>query len=138
MGVKSSDVAEPDAVTGLVDVKTWLVQAASLNRRKVTEPVGSTAPTRLAVSRTGVPTGPPGEGAARRLGVRRSTVMVKVWHAVVVPLVAQTVVGPNVPAAVGTPVRKPVELRLSPGGSEPLVTEKVGSGVIGLAWNWWR
>jgi hypothetical protein len=63
--------------------------------------------------------------------------MVKVWHAVgFTPSVAHTVVGPNTPADVGTPVRNPSGLRLTPGGRLPLVTENVGSGMWGDTWNW--
>ena len=88
---------------------------------------------------TTVPTAPPGEGAARRLGLWRAMVMVNVWQAgVATPLLAHTVVGPKVPAASADPLRKPSGLRLSPGGSVPLVTENVGSGVWGLDANWWR
>ena len=92
----------------------------------------------LAVSRTVVPTGPPGDAAGRIAGVRLATVMVKVWHAgVATPLLAQTVVGPKVPAASGAPLTKPCGLSVNPGGRAPPVTEKVGSGVWGVAWNWW-
>ncbi|MGH9265791.1 MAG: hypothetical protein ACRD1D_13970 [Acidimicrobiales bacterium] len=88
---------------------------------------------------TAVPTAPPGDGEARRLGVWRAMMMVNVWQAgVPTPLLAQTVVGPKVPAASAVPVRKPSGLRLTPGGSAPLVTENVGSGVWGLDVNWWR
>lgn len=88
---------------------------------------------------TVVPTAPPGDGEARRLGLCRAMVMVNVWQAgVATPLVAHTVVGPKVPAASGEPVRKPSGARLSPGGRAPVVTEKVGSGVWGLDANWWR
>ena len=135
MGTKSDEVAEPPVVRTLVDENTSLVQAASLNRRNVTLPVGTKPPTRLTVFRTGVPTGPPGEGSVRRPGVRLWMVMVKVWQA---PLLAHTVVGPYVPAALGVPERKPSGLSDRPGGRVPLVTEKVGVGVWGLAWNWWR
>ena len=94
VGTKSPDVAAP-ADRGVVDVNTSSVHAASLNRRKVTVPVGTWPPTRLAVPRTGVPTGPPGDAAARISGDCLPTVMVKVWQACgAAPLLAQTVVGP--------------------------------------------
>jgi hypothetical protein len=93
--VTSVDCAAPPAVTALVDVKTWLVQAASLYRRKVTMPVGETAPTRAAESWTGVPAGPPADAEARIAGARLVTAMVKVWQAEgSTPSLAQTVVGP--------------------------------------------
>ena len=38
MGTKSSEVAAPDGSTGRVEVKTSLVQAASLNSRNVMVP----------------------------------------------------------------------------------------------------
>jgi hypothetical protein len=134
-GTKSVDVAMAPVVRTLVDENASLVHAASLNRRNVALPVGTKPPTTLTVFRTGVPTGPPGEGSARRLGVRRWMVMLNVWHA---PLLAQTVIGPYDPAALGVPVRKPSGLIERPGGSVPLVTEKVGAGVCGLDVNWWR
>ena len=40
-GVKSPDVAEPIVDSTLVVVNTWVVHAASLNRRKDTLPVGA-------------------------------------------------------------------------------------------------
>lgn len=134
----SSDVAEPSTVRTLDEVKTSSVQPASLNRRKVTVPVGRTAPTRLAVALTGVPTGPPADAAARMPGVRLTIVRLKVWHAGAdTPLLPQTVVGPKVPAEAGAPVTKPVGARVNPGGSTPSVTEKLGSGVWGEVVNWW-
>jgi hypothetical protein len=124
VGVKSLEVATPLASTGLVDENTSLVQARSLNSRNVTVPDGIPAPARLAMSRTAVPTGPPGEGSARMMTDRRATEMVKVWQAVgATPLLAQTVVGPNVPAWLGDPARMPFVPRVRPGGSDPLVTE---------------
>ena len=93
---------------------------------------------RLAVSRTAVPTGPPGDAAARTSGDRLAMTMVKVWQAGVTwPLVAQTVVGPNVPARLGVPVTKPAALSVSPVGSVPAVTENVGAGSSAEIWNWW-
>ena len=64
--------------------------------------------------------------------------MLKVWHAGgFTPLLAQTVVGPNVPVAVGAPATMPPSFIVSPGGSAPLVTENVGAGVCGDDVNWW-
>jgi hypothetical protein len=118
-------------------MKTWLVQLASLNRRKVIVPVGTRAPTSDAVLRTGVPTGPPADAETRMVGDRRLTRMVKVWQrGAVVALLAQTVIGPKLPAAVGEPVRNPVGARVSPGGRAPAVTEYTRSGVDAV--NWWR
>ncbi len=100
--------------------------------------MGNQPPVRVVVSRTVVPTGPPGEEASSRPGVRLAMVRVKVWHADgLTPFVPHTVVGPNTPAEVGTPVTKPAGVRLRPGGRLPLVTSKVGSGVWGEVWNWW-
>jgi hypothetical protein len=65
-------------------------------------------------------------------------VMVNVWQAGgLTPLLAQTVVGPNVPAMVAPPARMPASFMVSPGGSAPLVTAKVGAGSWGLDVNWW-
>ncbi len=93
--MKSSDVAAPETGTTFADENAWTVHAGSLNSRNTTDPVGMNPPARKAVSRTGVPTGPPGEGAARMVGIRFLTVIVNVWHA---PrpsrLRPQTVVGP--------------------------------------------
>jgi hypothetical protein len=76
------------------------------------------------LSRTGVPTGPPGEAEARMPGMRFWTTRVNVWHAWgSTPLLAQTVVGPKLPAEDVEPVRNPSGLRLRPGGRVPLVTE---------------
>lgn len=137
--MKSPDVAVPSVATTTSDEKTSTVHASSLYRRKVTVPVGEKAPKRVAVSRTGVPTGPPGEAAASTPGVRLRTVMVKVWHAAgATPLLAHTVVGPKVPAAVGTPFRNPSWVRAMPGGRAPSVTENVGAGFNADVWNWWR
>lgn len=70
-------------------------------------------------------------------GVRLAIVMVKVWQvAGATPFVPHTVVGPKVPAMVGAPVTKPVGARERPGGSVPLVTEKVAVGVSALVVNW--
>ncbi len=129
MGTKSPEVATPTVLTMPGDVKTRAVQARSLYRLKVTVPVGRTPPMMVAISRTAVPTGPPGEAAARMATVRLRMVIVNVWQAgVETPFEAHTVVGPNVPAARGEPVRKPAGLTLSPGGTAPLVTAKVSGG----------
>jgi hypothetical protein len=129
----------PSAATALVDVNTSPVQPGSPNSRKVTVPVGMKAPTRLAVSRTAVPTGPPGDAAASSPGVRLAMTIVNVWHAGgPSTLLPHTVVGPKDPAADAVPVTKPSGRRLSPGGRDPLVIEKVGCGVCGVAVNLWR
>ena len=137
--MKSSDVADPATVTTLVDENLCILHAGSLNSRNTTGPVGRTPPTRKAVSRTGVPTGPPDEGAARMPGTRFMTTMVNVWHAGgPSSLVPQTVVGPKVPAPSGTPVTNPTGERVTPGGRAPAVTENVVSGIGGLTVNRWR
>src|SRR4051794_16516819 len=71
-------------------------------------------------------------------GSRRSTSGIKMSAVVIVivnvcvagiptPLLAVTVIGPNVPGAVGVPEITPVaELSASPGGSVPAVTTNVG------------
>jgi hypothetical protein len=124
VGVKLSEVATPLASTTLVEENTWLVHAWSLKSLKVTPPVGTPAPARLAVSFTAVPSGPPSEGSARMTTARRSTTMVKVWHAgAVTALVAHTVEGPNVPAWVGRPARMPLGPTVRPGGRVPDVSE---------------
>jgi hypothetical protein len=136
VGTKSLDVAEPPTWTTFWDMNTWLVQLASLNSRKVIVPVGTRPPTSDAVLRTGVPTGPPADAETRMVGERRLMTMVKVWQrGAVVALLAQTVVGPKVPATVGEPVRNPVGARVSPGGRVPAVTENTRSGVDAV--NWW-
>ncbi len=121
-------MADPPGPTGRTEVKTATVHIGSRYSRNVMDPVGAKAPTRVAVSRTGVPTGPPGEGAARMADVRLVTTIVNVWQAggERTPLV-QTVVGPKAPAAVGTPVRNPCGVMVIPGGRLPLVTTKTGS-----------
>ena len=65
----------------LVDENTSTLHAGSLNSRNVTRPVGRKAPTKVAVSRTGNPTGPPAEGEARMAGTRLAMVIVNVWQA---------------------------------------------------------
>jgi hypothetical protein len=137
--VTSPDVAAPRASTGLVEENTSFLQAASPNSRNVTEPVGTNAPTRVAVSPTAVPTGPPGEGAARIEGARLPIVIVNVWQAVgASSLTTHTVVGPKVPATSGAPVMNPTSDRRTPGGRAPAVTEYVVSTLGGLTENWWR
>ena len=65
--------------------------------------------------------------------------MMKVWQAGgFTPLLAQTVIGPYMPAALAAPATLPALFIVSPGGSEPLVTEKVGVGFCGDELNWWR
>ena len=136
--MKSSDTATPGTVTTAVDENTCSVHAGSPNRRNVTDPVGRNAPTRVATSRTGMPSVPPGDGAASMAAIRLAMTMVKVWQAGgATRLLPQTVVGPNVPAAMGTPVRNPSAESTTPGGRPPFVTEKTGSGVV-RAVNWWR
>ena len=110
-----------------------MVQLVSLKSRKVTLPVTVPKPRKLAVSRTGVPTGPPGDAVARTWAERLATMMVKVWHAgACTPLLAHTVVGPKVPACVGAPATMPPGDMVIPGGREPLVTENVtGSRKVG-------
>jgi hypothetical protein len=49
-------------------------------------------------------------------------------------LVARITMGPNVPATVGVPDKRPLEARVSPGGREPLTSEYV-SGPVPLAVN---
>lgn len=116
-------MADPRTLTILVDEKTCSVHAWSRNSRNVIAPVGRYAPTRVAVSRTAVPNGPPGDGTARMAGDRLATTMVKVWQAGGPRREpAQTVVGPNVPAVTGTPVTKPTRERTKPGGRLPAVT----------------
>lgn len=123
MGTKSAEVAEPLASTGRTEENTSTVQAASLKSRKVMVPdFGPLGPSSEAVSRTAVPTGPPGDADPRTVGVALAMVRVNVWHADGPPLLAHTVVGPKVPAADGVPSRIPPVPRLSPGGRAPLVT----------------
>ena len=110
--------------TTRTDEKTAVVQAGSLKSVKVMVPVLSPGPNSNAESRTVVPTGPPAEGEARIRGLALTIVTVKVWHTgAATPLVAHTVVGPNVPAWVGRPVTSPEGPRRTPGGRAPLVTE---------------
>lgn len=66
------------AASTLVVRNTSTVHAGSLKRTKVTLPVGTKPTTTVAVSVTGVPTGPPGEGVAKIDGNRFRTVKVKV------------------------------------------------------------
>jgi hypothetical protein len=55
--VKGSEVlVKVTGFSGLVDVKTWTVQAASLKSWKVTVPVGAKPPARVARSRSWSPT----------------------------------------------------------------------------------
>jgi hypothetical protein len=87
-------------------------------------PVGLCWLPTVAVSRTGVPTGPPGEGWEKMIGVNFRMVTVKVWQAGGwMPLLAHTVVGPKLPAAVGTPNMLPWGSMSTPGGTGPAVTE---------------
>ena len=139
MGTKSSEVAAPVWSTGRVEEKTSTVQAGSLKSRKVMVPdLAPLGPRRVAASRTAVPSGPPCDAVATTVWLALVTVMVKVWHAVgETPLLAHTVVGPNVPASVGLPTRSPFEPRLRPGGRVPVVTLKVAAGVTGVEVNWW-
>ena len=117
-------MATPWVSTTLVEVNTWLVQLASLKSRNVTLPVTFPKPSRLAVSRTAVPTGPPGDGEPRIWVVRRATTIVNVWHAgACTPLLAHTVVGPKLPACDGAPDTMPAGDMVTPGGRAPLVTE---------------
>ena len=136
--MKSVEVATPSTLIGLVEENTSAVQAASLKSRNVTLPVGNGAsPRKVAVSRTAVPTGPPGDAVATKDGGRFWITMVNVWHACgCSPLEAQTVVGPKVPAWVGTPTRMPDGAMVRPVGRDPLVTENVGAGERLLV-NWW-
>jgi hypothetical protein len=108
--------------TSCVEENTGARQAGSRNRVNVMAPLARKAPTSDAVSRTGVPTGPPVDGAARMAGTRRWMTMVNVWHAEPTRFVVQTVVGPNAPAAVGAPVRKPLGASTVPGGNAPSAT----------------
>ena len=125
--MKSLDVADA-RLTACVELNTSTVHDESLNNLNVIDPVGAVAPSRLAVSRTGVPTTPPGDGAARMPGHRLSTPIVKVWQAgATSTLTVQTVIGPNECPAVGTPVRNPVGSSVIPGGRAPAVTANTGS-----------
>ena len=113
MGANSSDVADPATPTatarGFVDENASCVHDAFRNSRKVMEPVGRNAPTRLATMRSRVPTAPPGDMVAMIPGVRRLISMVNVWQAGAErSALPHTVVGPKIPAAAGAPVRKPV------------------------------
>lgn len=137
LGAKSSDVAVWRVVTTLADENTSFVHAGSLNSLNTTVPAATRAPKRVAVSRTTVPTGPPGDALPRRMGLALRMTMVKVWHAgVATPLLAQTVVGPKVPAVVGSPITIPFGLKVNPGGSEPLVTANVAAGSTVVLLNW--
>ena len=74
---------------------------------------------------------------AKTPGARFAKVMVKVWQvSAVTPLLAQTVVGPKVPAIMPTPAMMPPVFMVFPGGRAPLVTEKVACGVDGVEVNW--
>ena len=53
----------------LVEVKTWVAQAASLKRRKVTLPVGPEPPDTVAMSCTGAPKRLPGDAWVLRVGL---------------------------------------------------------------------
>ena len=78
----------------------------------------------VVVLRTGVPRGPPWVGWETRRGVSLRITTVKVWHAGGwALLLAHTVVGPKVPAVVGTPNRFPWASMMTPGGNGPDVTE---------------
>lgn len=86
-------------------------------------PVGVCWLPTLVVLRTAVPTGPPSDGWENRRGVSLRITTVKVWHAGGwTPLLAHTVVGPKVPAVVGTPNMLPWASITTPGGTEPAVT----------------
>lgn len=52
-------------------------------------------------------------------------------------MLAQTVIGPKVPAEMGAPASRPAAEIVSPGGRVPLVTENVGAGDWTLDVNWW-
>ena len=122
--MKSLEVAVPSTATGLMEEKTSVVQAGSLKSRKVMVPVLAPGPNREAVSRTGVPTGPPADGWARTSGLALRMTTVNVWQAGgETPSVAHTVVGPKVPAWVGRPFTIPEGPMRTPGGRAPLVTE---------------
>lgn len=72
----------------------------------------------VAEFRTAVPSGPPGEGWAKTMGVALRIVMVNVWQAGAwAPLLAHTVVGPKLPAPVGTPNMRPWASMITPGGN---------------------
>ncbi len=71
-------MAVPVTSSTLVVRNTTTVHAASLKRTKVTLPVGTKPTITVALSVTGVPTGPPAEGVAKIAGNRFRTVMVKV------------------------------------------------------------
>lgn len=78
----------------------------------------------VAVLRTAVPRGPPGDGWEKTIGVNLRMVMAKVWQAGGwTPLLAHTVVGPKLPAIVGTPNMLPSASTTTPGGIAPDVTE---------------
>ena len=90
----------------------------------MTVPVGLCWLPTVVVFRTAVPSGPPGEGWEKRIGVSLRITTAKVWQAGgCTPLLAHTVVGPKVPAAVGTPNMWPWASRVTPGGTGPAVTE---------------
>jgi hypothetical protein len=138
VGTKSSEVATP-ALRALVEVNTCTVQDGSLWSRKVTVPVGVCWLPTEAVLRTAVPTGPPAEGWEKTSGVTLAITMVKVWHAGSrMPSLAQTVVGPNVPAVVGTPKSSPPGSSNTPPGRVPEVREYVGGVGNPVAENRWR
>ena len=87
-------------------------------------PVGTCWLPTAAVLCTGVPTGPPPDGWEKMRGVSLRIMTVKVWQAVAwTALLAHTVVGPKVPAVVGTPNMLPWASMITPGGTGPDVTE---------------
>lgn len=123
----------------MVEEKTSLVQAASLESRKVMVPVAICWLPTAAVLRTAVPSGPPADGWEKMIGVNLRITTVKVWQAGAwTLLLAHTVVGPKVPAAVGTPNMLPWASMITPGGTGPEVTEYVGAGDSPVLVNWWR
>lgn len=102
-------------------------------------PVGFCWLPTVAEFRTAVPTGPPGEAWEKRMGVNLRMVTVKVWHSGAwTPLLAHTVVGPKVPALVGTPNMWPWASMITPCGTGPDVTEYVGAGVNPVLVKSWR
>ncbi|MGI8808545.1 MAG: hypothetical protein ACR2KK_12005 [Acidimicrobiales bacterium] len=127
-------MATPRVSTSLVDRNTSWVQVWSLNSTKVTLPV-TPWPRMLAVSRTGVPSGPPGEADPSRTGMRRAITMENVWHASApVEVVAHTVMGPKVPAWVGVPATMPLAPKVKPGGRVPFLTENVAPTRLLVNW----
>jgi hypothetical protein len=103
----------------------------------VTVPVGPCWLPTVAVFETAVPSGPPAEGWEKTMGMNLRMLMVKVWQAGAwTPLLAHTVVGPKLPAAVGTPNTLPWASMMTPGGTWPAVTAYVGAGENALLVNW--